>query len=189
MRTTTVELTRELNTTTTEILEFVKNLQLKSEAELNWKANPEAWSILECLQHLNLYGNFYLPAIAHGIQFAKNQSVETFKSGLLGNYFAESMLPKSPLNKMKTFADKNPLNSHLDRKVLEEFVEQQDTLLDLLERSKKVNLNKVRVPISISRWIRLKLGDTFRFVIYHHLRHIRQIENILQAQAAASVLP
>ncbi len=77
---------------------------------------------------------------------------------------------------MKTFADKNPLNSHLDRKVLEEFVEQQDTLLDLLERSKKVNLNKVRVPISISRWIRLKLGDTFRFVIYHHLRHIRQIE-------------
>ena len=74
----------------------------------------------------------------------------------------------------------NPANSQLDKRVIDEFLDQQKEMLRLLEASNKVSLNKARTNISISKLIRLKLGDTFRFVIYHNQRHLVQalkIEN------------
>jgi len=56
---------------------------------------------LECLEHLNVYDEFYLPEIEKTINSAKNKSEFIFKSGILGNYFAESMIPKTYINKKK----------------------------------------------------------------------------------------
>jgi len=56
---------------------------------------------------------------------------------------------------------------------------EQIILLELLNQSRNVSLNKVKIDTSISSLIKLKLGDTFRFVINHHIRHLKQIENIL----------
>ena len=120
-------------------------------------------------QHIN-----YVKSIQH------LTSEATFKSGWLGNYFANSMLPKEKLNKMKTFKDKNPLNSNLDNSVISVFLEQQTQLLELLQKANNVSLNKVKVKVSIAQWLTIKLGDTFRFVIFHNERHIKQMERILE---------
>lgn len=146
---------------------------------LIWKQNEISWSVLECLEHLNLYGNFYLPQIENKIKTSKTKPEIEFKSGLLGNYFAQSMLPKEKLYKMKTFKDKNPLNANLDKTIIDKFTNQQLILLDLLNQSRKVSLNKVKIQTSISGFIRLKLGDTFRFLVNHNIRHLNQIDNIL----------
>ena len=148
---------------------------------LNWKENAEKWSILECFEHLNRYGDFYIPEITKRIQAApKNTATDVFKSGLLGNYFAESMLPKEKLNKMKTFKSMNPAGSTLDKAVIEKFIQQQKQLLNLLEQAQKVNLSKTKTSISISKLIKLKLGDTFRVVIYHNYRHLVQANGVLK---------
>lgn len=89
------------------------------------------------------------------------------------------MLPKEKLNKMKTFKDKNPIGSGLDKRTIERFINQQEQLLNLLDKSKEIDLNKIKTAISISKWIKLKLGDTFRVVIYHNDRHIVQANKIL----------
>jgi len=143
-----------------------------------WKENPDTWSILECLEHLNLYGDYYLPQIENSIKNTQSKSEIEFRSGLLGKYFAKSMLPKEQLNKMKTFKDKNPLNAKLDKNVIDKFINQQIKLIDLLIQSRNVSLNKVKVSTSISSLIKLKLGDTFQFIINHNLRHLKQIERI-----------
>src|SRR5690606_10422315 len=91
-----------------------------------------------------------------------------------------SMLPKDKLNKMKTFKDKDPLNASLDRKVIDHFLQQQVILLDLLDQSHRVSLNKVKISTSISNLIKLKLGDTFRFYINHMIRHSKQIDRITE---------
>lgn len=162
-------------------VEALKNQDLNS---LTWKQNPTSWSILECLEHLNLYGHFYLPQINQKINQSKTQHQVDFKSGMLGNYFAQSMLPKEKLNKMKTFKDKNPINSALDITVIDTFLKQQHMLIDLLNRSKKVNLNKVKIATTLSRFIKLKLGDMFAFLINHNIRHFKQIELIQLAMAS-----
>jgi hypothetical protein len=150
---------------------------------LSWRPGTSSWNVLECLEHLNLYGDFYLPEIARHMAASHTVREAEFNSGLLGGYFAKSMLPKEKLNKMKTFKDKNPLNAKLDKGVISKFINQQEVLLDLLDKSKMVSLNKVKINISISKWIKLKLGDTFDFYINHMLRHCQQIDAILAEKA------
>lgn len=149
---------------------------------LTWKESEISWSILECLEHLNLYGDFYLPQIENKIKNSTTKNDLKFKSGILGNYFAKSMLPKEKLNKMKTFKDKNPLNANLDKTVIDKFINQQIKLLDLLNQSRNVSLNNVKIQTSISSLIKLKLGDTFQFFINHIIRHLKQIESVLQTK-------
>lgn len=154
-------------------------------AELTWRPAPESWNILECLEHLNLYGDFYLPEIEKSIQNSKTTSEPEFRSGLLGNYFANSMLPKAQLNKMKTFKNKNPIHADLDKAVIDRFIAQQLHLLELLEAARQVSLNKIKIKTTLSSLLRLKLGDTFRFFVHHNIRHGKQIEHIAARRKAA----
>jgi hypothetical protein len=163
---------------TRQAINKVEKIQRHDLHRLTWKQNPNTWSILECLEHLNLYGDYYLPEIESQIKLSKTASKSEFKSGMLGNYFANSMLPKEKLNKMKTFKDKNPLNAQLDKRVLDMFIQQQMKLLDLLAQSRNVSLNKVKIRTSFSSLVQLKLGDTFRFLTNHQLRHFQQIDRI-----------
>ena len=137
-----------------------------------------SWSILECLEHLNLYGDFYLPQIETKITNSITTTDFEFKGGILGNYFIKSMLPKEKLNKMKTFKDKNPINANLEKTVIDKFINQQIQLLNLLNQARNVSLNKVKIQTSISSLIKLKLGDTFQFYINHIVRHLSQIDRI-----------
>ncbi len=176
------QLFKELRIITENNIDFAKSLQNQSNEALNFRTSENSWNILECLEHLNFYGKFYLPEIENRIyqsQFPANRL--DFKSGLLGNYFANMMLPKEKLNKMKTLKISNPIHKLLDKYVIEEFISQQNKMLELLEKAKTVDLEKTKTSISISKLIKLKLGDTFRFVIYHNLRHIKQAENILKS--------
>lgn len=151
-----------------------------STEKLNTRDTQESWSVLECFEHLNLYGNFYIPEIKSSIENSKTLPQENFKSGILGNYFAKSMLPKEKMNKMKTFKDKNPIGSKLDKSSIERFMMQQEQILKLLVKAKEIDLSKTKTAISISKWIKLKLGDTFRVVVYHNERHVLQANKILE---------
>ena len=163
-------------------VEILETLDLNT---LTWKENKISWSILKCLEHLNLYGEFYLPQIENKIKNTNTKSETDFNSGILGNYFAKSMLPKKGLNKMKTFKNKNPINADLDKAVIQKFILQQIKLLNVLNQSRNVSLNKVKIQTSISSLINLKLGDTFQFLINHIVRHLNQIERIQEAMKNA----
>lgn len=156
-----------------------KKISLLSTEKLNWRGEKDSWSILECFEHLNLYGDFYIPEIKKSIESSKTKPKENFNSGILGNYFAKSMLPKEKLNKMKTFKDKNPIGSKLNKTTIERFISQQEKILTLLDKSREIDLNTTKTAISISKLIKLKIGDTFRVVVYHNQRHIVQAKKIL----------
>jgi hypothetical protein len=66
------------------------------------------------------------------------------------------------------------------------FEKKQLELIDIIEKSKTVNIQRVKIPISISKFIRLKLGDALLFVIYHNERHLQQIKNLLEHRAFPS---
>lgn len=157
-------------------VETLKELDIQ---KLSWKRNAETWSILECLEHLNRYSDFYLPQIQFEIQHAVPGQAGKIKSGLLGGYFVKSMIPKEKLNKMKTMKPMNPLNSTLSLQVVEKFLENQKSKIELLEKSKNYNLNGIKILTSLSKFIKMNLGDTFQFLINHEIRHLKQIENIL----------
>ena len=123
------QLLESLSIQTRELLQRAQQLQNLDYETLHARPSEKAWNILECLEHLNRYGNYYLPEIRIAIRHAKYPSEGNYKTGLLGNYFAESMLPKEPLNKMNTLKSKNPLNASLDESSITLFIEQQTELL------------------------------------------------------------
>lgn len=137
------------------------------------------WSVAQCFEHLNSYGRYYLTQINIALDKGTEKSLSTiFKGSWLGTYFTNMMLP-SNTKKYKAFKGHIPpvnLNAHA---VLAEFIEQQETLLNYLKQARNTDLDKVRVPISIAKWIRLKLGDVFQFVIAHDERHIQQAQRVL----------
>src|SRR5690606_19891284 len=114
--------------------------------------SPGAWSVLECIEHLNRYGDYYLPEIEKSIMSQPRTGPDAnFRSGWLGNYFANLMRVKEQkLKKMKSPADKNPAGAALNALVLDRFLKQQDRLVQLLSDARNVNLIKAKVPISIA---------------------------------------
>ena len=145
---------------------------------------PDKWSIAQIIEHLNSYGRIYLPQIDKAISTSQSNRDAWFNSGLLGNYFTTMMKPKNVFevtNKMKAFKTHSPGNKLNAGKVLDEFVEQQHTFLQLLEMAKLKNLNAIKIPLSITRLVKLRLGDTFRFLIAHEQRHFIQARNSLRS--------
>jgi hypothetical protein len=150
---------------------------------------PGKWSVLQVLEHLNSYGRYYLPAIEKSLH--KNEpATEDFRPGLIGDYFTKMLAPSEQgaiKHKMKAPKDHRPAPHLQDELVIKTFLDQQHILLELLEKAKSKNIGRIYTPISISRFIKLKLGDTFRFLIAHEQRHFIQINNTMaQVKKTAS---
>lgn len=162
----------------------VRKLQALPLEKLNYKKDTTAWSVLECLEHLNLYGDYYLPEIQKEILASKRPDhTGIFKSGVIGNYFANLMKAKDgKLKKMKSPKDKNPAGSRLTETTIDRFLKQLELLKSLLNQARKTDLTHTKTSISISKLIRLRLGDTFRFYVNHVERHVAQAERAAKNQ-------
>jgi len=180
MKILTIELIGELIEKTRTNISKVEQFKELSDEDLNYKESIDTWSILECLEHLNIYGDFYNSEIKACIQKTSSAPTKYFKSGFIGNYFVNLIKPKDKLNKMKTLKENNPLGSSLDKSVINTFINQQNECIELIENSKHINLSKTKTAISISKLIKLRLGDTLRFITAHNERHVLQVENILK---------
>ncbi len=179
MRYQSQELLESLTKLTEKNIEKIREFFLKKPEALYYRTNESSWNILECIAHLNIYGDFYLPEIERSILEAKSPSADFYSSGWLGEYFAQSMRPKEIPNKMKTFKKSNPIYTEVSFQSLTTFLTQQEKMLNLLQQAKAVHLGKTRASISILP-IRLKLGDVLRIVIYHNQRHLKQAEQIFK---------
>lgn len=155
-----------------------------SENQLTWRPNPGVWSIQEILGHLNSYSEYYHPVFLSKMESTRfNNTKETFISSPLGRSAWKSMkLGKQKNIKRKFNAPKN-YNPSIHPELLkgnevESFLKDQEDLKEIIEKAKTVNLKKVKVPISISKIVRLRLGDALKFVIYHNERHVEQLKKL-----------
>lgn len=153
---------------------------------------PGQWSAAQCLEHLNIYGRHYLPEMEKAIVRSKrngHRPAASFRPGWLGAYFTRIMQPGADGHlkmKMKAPANAVPSPQPDPCAMLAEFIDQQETLLRLIDLAASADLGKVRVPISLTPWIRLKLGDTFLFFTAHIRRHLLQAERAIHSVAVVA---
>lgn len=79
---------------------------------------------------------------------------------------------------MSAVKDMTPVNRHLTITTIERFLKQQEKLELLLNKAKYVDMARAKTPISISKFIKLRLGDTLRFMVYHIERHVVQANSV-----------
>lgn len=182
----TIKLITELKAITEANNEFAhKKLQYLSEEQKKWRPTSESWSIIEIFAHLNEYATFYHRVFKERIEKSKFKGAkETFVSSPLGRSAWKSMKLGRANNVKRKFKAPKSYNPTIDNSLIKgdevsRFEKNQNELLSILDLSKTVNLRKVKVPISISRIVRLRLGDALMFVVYHNERHIQQALNII----------
>ncbi len=169
----------DLENRTRTIISKLEEFNSLPEELLGQKENPETWSVLECIEHLKYYSDYYIPEIRKTLSKATPYRAP-FRTGWLGNYFAKMMKPGT--KKISTFKSMNPNGKILTREVISEFLAQQQEMCELLARADSADLTANRASVSIAPWLRLRLGDILRVVIYHNERHILQAENVLRRQ-------
>lgn len=166
-----------------ELLLQCTALQHTDQTLLTQQPQPGKWSVAQVLEHLNIYARYYITAIEKKLHFNQSGANENFTPGWLGNYFTNLMKPTEDKNlksKMKAPANAVPSAQPNPKEMLQEFINHQHHLLNLLQIARTASLEYNRIPISLTKLIKLKLGDTFRFFIAHEQRHFLQIENCLK---------
>lgn len=174
-------LLEELQSATRQLIADAMLLKTEDPGNMLESPGPGKWSVVQVLEHLNSYGRYYLVAIERSLT-QNRQAVDFFTPGWLGDYFTRLMQPREDgtlKRKLQAPKDHRPPATLDVIPVLTEFIEQQQHLLTLLENAKEKNIGAIRTPVSISKFIRLKLGDTFRFLIAHEQRHFVQIRSAL----------
>lgn len=155
------------------------------ENQLIWRPTKDSWNIQEVLAHLNSYSDYYNELLLKKLKRTKSKvSKEYFISSPLGKSAWKSMRLGRAKNIKRKFRATKPFNPTLTPElitpgVIETFLKHQDEMLVILEKAKTANLKKIKIPMSISKLIRLRFGDALMFVVYHTERHVQQVMNII----------
>ncbi|HEY4651720.1 MAG TPA: DinB family protein [Pontibacter sp.] len=147
---------------------------------LNYKPTPEAWSILECLEHLNRYSRYYNAALAKAI--ARNTG-GNFVPGITYSWFGKKSLDMvRPQNgkKHKTVKHMNPANSQLSTATITELLQHLQDLQNLLQNAGTANLNKKAIPVEFFRLLKMRIGEILEFIVTHQERHLQQALRVKQ---------
>ncbi|SNR42898.1 MULTISPECIES: DinB family protein [Hymenobacter] len=153
--------------------------------QLNRGPGPGKWSVGQCLEHLNIVGGLYLPTISRKIKAAQQRGstpAETVVHGYIGKKMTDAMRVPASEKPMKTPQQYAPSGMRLPRTVLEVFGRQVDELLSLIEQTRTVNANTIRIPNPIIPLLLPRLTDALELLVEHMKRHIGQAERVLDTR-------
>lgn len=153
----------------------VRHFQNLDERTLSQPSPTGGWSIAQCLDHLNSYGHYYLPYLQEGLERAlKSHSSNTYIGSWLGSYLIRLMDPGRSRTKFKAIKQHQPTELINPYVVVATFIDQQERMLGLLKLAQQADVNKIRIPLSITVYVRLPLGDILQFMVVHTKRHLIQ---------------
>ncbi len=183
---TSSELLEEVRKITQSNLDFIKKKfsHLSPEQE-TWSPAENVWNIQEVFAHLNEYARFYHENFIRRIARTRfTEPRENFVSSPLGSSAWKSIKLGNAKNVKRKFKAARSYNPSIEKQLvdgqdIERFKTGQEQLIEILEKAKHVNIRKVKVPLSMSKIIKLRLGDALLFVAYHNERHMQQALNVL----------
>jgi uncharacterized damage-inducible protein DinB len=183
---TTSQLVSELKGITQTNIDLIKKkFSHLNDQQKNWRKDSESWSINEIFAHLNEFAHYYHNAFTTKIERTRfTEPKDIFISSPLGRSAWKSMKLGNLKNIKRKFKAQRIYNPLIHSELVsgndtETFESNQIELIKIIDKAELVNLRKVKVPISISKIVRLRLGDALLFVVYHNERHMQQALNIL----------
>ncbi|MCR9252611.1 MAG: DinB family protein [bacterium] len=142
------------------------------------------WSIIECIEHLNLTFDHYLPQIEKGFSKVKlNGSVKDhYKVKMMAGMMINGLKPKEQGKigmKMKTFKVTTPTSDLNVDEVLSKFKEGYGKFQEYYKSTEDQHFTSVKVISLIGKLLTFQLGDAYLFLLAHQERHFQQIKNVI----------
>lgn len=154
-----------------------------------WGAEPEpgAWSVAECLQHLNLTSEVYLPPLRKVIDDARRAGRtrrRAHRRDVIGWLFCRLLEPPARM-RVKTPPRFVPRDAQPKDRVLGDFDRLQDELAALLEPADTLDLNGIKVRSPFAAWARYNVYSIFKVIAAHQRRHLWQADRAVARVASA----
>ncbi len=148
-----------------------------TDTQLAWKPAPDKWSIAECLQHLNLAERYYIRNIQHKIDqpgvIQPSSTDQILVSDWVGKLLRWAVDPTVKL-KLKAPSSIKPRPGLNPRTVLNQFVELQQLLVSMLDKTTYLDWNQDKLATLFGNWLKIRLGDALLMLVAHTERHINQ---------------
>ncbi|HLP19124.1 MAG TPA: DinB family protein [Chitinophagales bacterium] len=152
-----------------------------SAAQLNWRPSSDKWSIAQCLDHLMVSNNTYIPqfdeviAGKHSNSFYQNIR---FISKFFGEYLIRETGPvvAKPMKNPPAFA---PSQSEITATIVSDFEKHQQQFSAKLSQLSAIDLDKTVLSSPALGIITYTLRDLLTILSGHEQRHLNQAKNVL----------
>jgi hypothetical protein len=168
------------NATQANIERAIKAFSYLSEIQINWKSDPESWSIGECLSHLVNSNILYLNKIENISNSLPSGSEKDFpyKQSFLGKLITKGVDPAN-VRRTKTFKVFFPASSNIQKNIIDEYVNSSKKLIELVGKMQHLDLQKIKLSSPVNIIIRQNLGDPLIITPLHDERHLNQAKRVM----------
>ena len=151
--------------------------------QLNWKPAPEQWSVGQCLEHLAIANEVYLPPIADALEGSPPVGgAGEITPGWFGRWFIRTYIAPSPQTKRARAPRKiTPVLSRVEPSILDRFLDGNRKMRDLVTHAAAHDVNRVRFRNPFIPVIRFTVGTGFEVTSKHESRHLLQAERVRQS--------
>ena len=175
IQTQLADICTQLERNSFQVSELVKNLL---HYQLNLRLESDQWSIAECVAHLNLFSETFLPIISDACEQARKSGWVVdgpFTTDVIGRLLKYALEPPSKWKAVTTAAFE-PLVVEPLEQVAPRFYELQSDLICVIRSAANLNLNRIRIISPLSNHVRYNLYSCFLIIAAHQRRHIWQAE-------------
>jgi hypothetical protein len=154
-----------------------------SPQQLNWNPTEGSWSVGQCLDHLLVANDVYLPAIAAALENRRPSPVESITPGWFGGWFIRNYIEPSPGGGKARAPRKIVPASRVDPSVLDRFLQSNDVARNLVRGAGPYDVNRIRFRNPFLPLLRFTVGTGLEIVWRHQRRHLLQAERVRQSPA------
>lgn len=174
------ELLEKLENELRELLEMVRSRLADQPLEaLQLRRDIAAWNALECIAHLNIFLDMYLPRIERSIHLAKARRWAQTGQGARVSYtwVARRVLRIADVatgKPRRTPKRYDLIHQPMGKEVLKTFLINSERLLRNIQAVKEVDLNRPKIGWGPSGFFKMTLGNMLEWLVRHGQRHVLQ---------------
>jgi DinB superfamily len=146
--------------------------------QMNWQPMPYAWSVGQCIEHLNITNEVYLPAIAAALDGQPQGRVEEIRLGWPSRWFIRNFIAPNPGGKRAKAPSEIEPASQVGPQVLAAFLRSNQAAGRLVKQASVFDVNRIRFGNPFVPPLRFTVGTGLEIVAKHESRHLLQAERV-----------
>lgn len=146
--------------------------------QLNWRPRSDAWSVGQCLDHLRIANEVYLPAISAALEGRQHKTVNEIRLGWFSRWFIRNYIAPNPGGTRARAPRKIEPTTQVEAFILEAFLRSNHAARNLAKRASDYDVNRIRFQNPFIPLLRFTVGTGLEIIAKHQSRHLLQAEGV-----------